>query len=236
MYTSINNWKRNEKAVNEDNLPEDIDNPGNEVEETEETDEQLTFEDFKSAIVAEHEKQCEETDEEDEACDMLDDEQLNIAYDVCLTFCSESPTESDVNDEDTEEEGEMDEDEFQNEMNEMFDKFKKKNKKGKRAKGHFAYSRTIEYIEGDSEEAKKSKEYYEKYLKDVTDSEIRKSTKLLKITQQITNLGFKWARKNKMTPKDYSYREVKTVLEEDYNRVTHGGPNLMVGESKKNKK
>jgi hypothetical protein len=93
-----------------------------------------------------------------------------------------------------------------------------------------AYKRTIEFLEGDSEEAKKVKEIYEKNFKGKSDSDIRKDRNLLGLMQQITALGAKWANKNKMEAKDYTFKQVQTVLEENFDRKFKGGPNLGTGE------
>lgn len=93
-----------------------------------------------------------------------------------------------------------------------------------------AYKRTVEFLEGDSEEAKKVKEIYEKNFKGKSSSDIRKDKNLLGLIQQITRIGAKWANDNKMEAKDYSFKQIQTVLEEDFDRKFRGGPNLGTGE------
>ena len=121
--------------------------------------------------------------------------------------------------------------------NEKFFGFgKDKGEKKKRPSGSGAYKNTIEFLEGDSDEAKKVMEYYNEYIKGKEDSELRKDSVALRVIAQITRLGAKWAKDNKMTPKDYNYSNIRTVLEEKFDRKFHGGGDLTIGESLKNRK
>ena len=100
--------------------------------------------------------------------------------------------------------------------------------------GKSAYKNVADFIEGDSEEAKKIKSYYDKYIKGLSDSEIKNSPRAKGVMKQITSLGQKWARENKMAqPKDFSFKQIRTVLEGDYERGFKGGTDVTIGESKK---
>jgi len=96
--------------------------------------------------------------------------------------------------------------------------------------GKGAYKRTVEFIDGDSEESKQIKEIY-KEIKDSKKSETDPENKSRMI--KITALGQQWAKANKMDAQDYAYSSIRTVLEEDYARRFKGGPDLNIGESKK---
>jgi len=93
-----------------------------------------------------------------------------------------------------------------------------------------AYKRTVEFLEGDSKEAKEIKDLYDKYLKGKSESEIEDSPRSMGVMKRITQLGTKWAKENKMDSKNYSYKQIRTVLEEDYGRKFKGGPDLSTGE------
>lgn len=238
MVTSLNKWKKvleSKGYLKDGKLSEDFDGnfedadflPAEMADETEFVQDQeelledeITFEQFREAIIAEHEKMVSEI-EEGEAegvCEMLDEKQMLLAYNVCLSFCQTKPENT------FEEETE---DTFENEMDneEVLEFFGKKSSKK-------AYQRTVDFIEGNSEEAKKIKELYENHLKGKDDSEIRKDKNLLKVMQHITALGAKWAKANKMEAADYSFKQIRTVLEGDFDRKFTGGTNVAVGESK----
>lgn len=208
-----------------------------ENEEGEETTETETDVETEENEEGEETTEIETETETETTCEMLDEQQLLIAYNVCLSFCSDDveteETEEGENEETEEENSDDDDDDFEfesielpteEEINEIFGK--------KKDKGKSAYKNTAKFVEGDSEEAKKVKEHYDKYLKGKEDSEIKKDSKLLKIMQHITQLGAKWAKENKMEPKDYSFKQIRTVLEGDYDRVFTGGTDVTVGESK----
>lgn len=98
------------------------------------------------------------------------------------------------------------------------------------------YKAVADFLEGDSPEAAKIKDWYDKYIKGLSDKEIRKSPRAKGVMQQITKLGHKWAKENKMAqPKDFSFKQIQTVLEEDYDRKFVGGTDVTIGESKENK-
>lgn len=235
MYKSIKEYKRvleQKGYIKAGRLTEDFDgeiedadfvpHPEDNFEESEESEDTVTFETFKDAIIAEHESEC--IDEEgEETCAMLDEDQLKIAYEVFLKLTdTEESEEDDDEDEDDEDDDEMEE------IEESF--FKRKGKKS----GSSAYKNTIDFIEGDSEEAKKIKDYYDKYLKDKSDSDIKNNNGLLKLIGIINNLGAKWAKANKMDSRDYTFKQIRTVLEGDFDRKFTGGTNVTVGESKVN--
>lgn len=186
--------------------------------------EELTFDQFKEGVIAEHERLTSEMEEGEECCELPTDEQLELVFTVHQNLANEVP-------------GEMEEEDLGDDNGEFIDDevepveeiFGKKSKKR-------AYQNTVEFVEGDSEEAKKAKELYEKHLKGKDDSEIRKDRNLLKIMQHITKLGAKWAKENKMEPKDYSFKQIRTVLEGDYDRAFTGGTDVTVGESKEEDK
>lgn len=96
--------------------------------------------------------------------------------------------------------------------------------------GKDAYKRTVEFLDGDSEEAKQIKAIY-KEIKDSGKSD--RDTENLERMKKITAIGQQWAKANKMDVQDYAYSSIRTVLEEDFQRKFKGGPDLNVGESKK---
>lgn len=98
-----------------------------------------------------------------------------------------------------------------------------------------AYNYLIEFLEGDSEEAKKIKEIYEKNFVGKSNDEIGKDKNLLDLMQKITRMGAKWAIVNKKTQKDYTFKQIQTVMEENFSRKFRGGgaSSNVVGESKK---
>jgi peptide methionine sulfoxide reductase MsrA len=244
MITSLNEFKKSRgikntvlesMGIEEDNFdfvpaPAELEN---ELENELDTDgvvedEAITFDQFKEAVVAEHERLTSEMEEGEECCELPTDEQLELLFTVHQNLCAEAPVEDETeieNDEEPFDEEEIIEETVTTEepTNEIF---------GKKDKGD-AYKNTIEFVEGDSEEAKKITELYDKYLKGKDDNEIRKSPQLLKVMQHITALGAKWAKANKMEPKDYSFKQIKTVIEKDFDRKFTGGVNVAVGESKK---
>jgi hypothetical protein len=93
-----------------------------------------------------------------------------------------------------------------------------------------AYKKTIEFLQGDSKQSKEIKDIYEKNFKGKSDSDIRKSNNLFPLMQRITRLGAIWAKENKMDDKDYTFKQIQTVLEENFDRKFRGGPNLTSGE------
>lgn len=96
--------------------------------------------------------------------------------------------------------------------------------------GKDAYKRTVEFLEGDSEESKQIKATY----KEIKDSgKPDRDPENLERMKKITAIGQKWAKANKMDVQDYAYSSIRTVLEEDFQRKFKGGPDLNIGESKK---
>ena len=84
-----------------------------------------------------------------------------------------------------------------------------------------AYKNTATFLNGDSEEAKKVKELFKK-MKPDENTPIKLDNNLMK---QITVLGAQWANKNKMIEKDYTFSQIKTVLEKEFGRNFKGGSN-----------
>ena len=94
--------------------------------------------------------------------------------------------------------------------------------------GEKAYQLTANFLEGDSNEAKEVKDLYNK-IKESGKPE--RDPENLRTMQKITAIGAKWANANKMDSRDYSYSQIKTVLEKDWDRFFKGGVNTSVGES-----
>lgn len=231
MITTLNEFKKQRGFKNSvlESLGIDDENPDfvpapvemeNELDAEE--GEELTFDQFKEAVVAEHERLTSEMEEGEECCELPTDEQLELVFTVHQNLANEVPSEMEEGEDLGDDNGEFIDDEVEP-VEEIFGKKSKKK----------AYQNTAEFVEGDSEEAKKAKELYDKHLKGKDDSEIRKDKNLLKVMQHITKLGAKWAKENKMEPKDYSFKQIKTVLEGDYDRAFTGGTDVTVGESKK---
>lgn len=110
-----------------------------------------------------------------------------------------------------------------------------KKNKDKKKSGASQYQNVIDFLEGDSEEAKKIKKLYEDEIKGKSNSELKKDKRALKAMQIISQIGAKWAKENKMAQtKDFSFKQIRTVLEGDFDRKFSGGTNVTVGESKKN--
>lgn len=93
--------------------------------------------------------------------------------------------------------------------------------------GKSAYKAQAKFLEGSSDEAKKVKKLYSEIVKSkkkLSDPEVKQKA------LNITKLGAMFARKNKLIEKDYSYSQLKTVLDENYSRAFKGGANLTTGE------
>lgn len=99
--------------------------------------------------------------------------------------------------------------------------------------GKAAYKRTVEFLDGGSEEAKEIKNIYKEIKDSVQKGDKEFSDENKDRMKRITSIGAKWANANKMEAKDYAYSSIKTVLEEDYQRKFKGGPDLNIGESKR---
>jgi hypothetical protein len=99
-----------------------------------------------------------------------------------------------------------------------------------------AYKKTVDFINGDSEEAKKIKELYKGVERDKDGKALAESAKNKQIVKDITRLGVSWASKNRMDSADYTYKQIDTVMQKDFSRAFKGGANLTVGESLKFKK
>lgn len=93
-----------------------------------------------------------------------------------------------------------------------------------------AYQRTIDFVEGDSDEAKEVIELYNKFLKGKKESELRGNPQALKVMKAITKIGMKYAKENKLDSQDYTYKQIRTVLEKDFDRKFKGGTNTDTGE------
>ena len=117
---------------------------------------------------------------------------------------------------------------FNEPVNEELLGFGKKDKKSKKGS---AYKRTIEFLKGDSDEAKKIKEIYKEKFEGKSDSDIQKDRSLLGFMKQITRLGAKWAKDNKMDAADYTFKQIQTVMREDFDRPFRGGADHTIGES-----
>lgn len=89
--------------------------------------------------------------------------------------------------------------------------------------GKSAYNETIEFLESGSAEAEEVLKIY-KEIKDSGKGE--RDPENLERMQRISSLGAKWAKANEMEPGFYLYSQVKTVLEKDFDRYFHGGPEL----------
>lgn len=114
MYKSIKEYKRvleQKGYIKDGRLSEDFDgeiedadfipHPEDNFEDFEESEDVVTFETFKDAIIAEYESEC--VDEEgEETCAMLDEDQLKIAYEVFLKLSDTEESDDDDDDDDDE--------------------------------------------------------------------------------------------------------------------------------------
>lgn len=112
MYKSIKEYKRvleQKGYIKDGRLSEDFDgeiedadfipHPEDNFEDFEESEDVVTFETFKDAIIAEYESEC--VDEEgEETCAMLDEDQLKIAYEVFLKLSDTEESDDDDDDDD----------------------------------------------------------------------------------------------------------------------------------------